>query len=713
MSRYRIGVDVGGTFTDFVLYDTATAETTTLKVPTTPDDPSIGIIEGIEKLGVPLAEVDGIAHGTTTATNALIERGGAKTAVLVTEGHRDTLEMRRCNREELYDAQWYPPAPLVPRRHRLELKERLFWDGEVAQPLDEEHLRDVIETLQAREIESVAICLMHSYQHPAHEQRVKELVQAALPDAFVTASHECSQEFREFERGSTVAANAFVGPKVRTYMRNLERGLGDAGLTADVAIMQSNGGVCSIDEAASLPVKLARSGPAGGAMALQTLSSLTGIGQLVGIDIGGTSADVSVIVDGTPRWTSPLTVEWGLPLLLPSVDVISIGAGGGSLAWIDEGGVLHMGPQSAGARPGPACYGKGGVRPTSTDAHVVLGRVAADRFLDGEMTIDAELAEEAIATYVAEPMGMSVEEAAAGMVRILDTTMLQAIRFVTVEKGYDPRTFALVGFGGGGPLHVVDLARELGMARAIVPAAPGVLSAWGMLTVDMVQDRSRTVLRRRKAVENDALSDTFAELKDSIAESFHRQGVEDAAITYEYFVDMQYYGQAYSMAVGLSDLTERLDGPGHDDIRVSEEGVLSVPLALDPDARPTVTDEVLAEATGHFHDEHAREYGHADPDQEVQFVHARVFGRASVAQLALEPGELVGPDPSAARVGARSMLFDGVRQNTAVYDRSRLRPGNEIVGPGVVEEASSATVLPPGSSATVDPFGNLLITTGV
>ena len=713
MGSYRIGIDVGGTFTDFVVYDVAAREIATFKVPTTPEDPSQGILAGLGKLDIEMSAIKDIAHGTTTATNLLIERKGSNAAILVTEGFRDVLEIRRANRKELYDAQWVPPPPLIPRRNRLEVKERLFWNGEVALPLDEVQLADVIETLKVRDIEAVAICLLHSYQHPKHELRVKELVQKALPDAFVTASSETSQEFREFERSSTVAANAFVGPKVKRYLDNLDASLKKSGVSAGVAIMQSNGGICTVEEAAQLPVKLARSGPAGGAMALQQLAASIEVPDLVGIDIGGTSADVSVIVDGRPRWASPLFVEWGVPLLFPSVDVVSIGAGGGSIAWIDEGGALQIGPQSAGAVPGPACYGMGGEEPTATDAHLVLGQLSSERFLDGSMHIDPVLAQQAISRRVAEPMGMSLTEAAEGMLKILDSAMLQAIRFVTLEKGYDPRRFALAGLGGAGPLHVVELARQLGISTAIVPLNPGVLSAVGMLSVDMVQDRSRTVLRRRRAVDNEKLSNTLNDLRASIEAAFARQGVPAEAIRYEYFLDMQYYGQVFSLSVQLSQMGAALRSKPEasaQDIRLSEEGVLSVPLAVSSSEPISITEPVMAEATETFHKEHRREYGHADADQEVQIVHARAFGRVEVEKPEFVPASTTAASPSEALVGRRPVVFEGTEIETDIYDRNRLSAGNRIAGPAIIEESVSTTVLPRDSSLEVDPYGNLLIT---
>jgi N-methylhydantoinase A len=714
MGRYRMGIDVGGTFTDFVVIDLESGTLETQKVLTTPQDPSEGIMAGIERLGISLDEVADISHGTTTATNALIERRGARTAFLTTEGFRDTLEIRRSNRKELYDGQWYPPPPLVPRRNRFGIRERMAWDGEVVLPLDEAQVLDVVETLRIREIEAVAICFLHAYQHPAHERRVRELVRQAMPDAFVTTSSEITQEFREFERGSTVAANAFLGPRVKLYVQNLTKRLGEAGYQSDVTIMQSNGGVCTTEEAANIPAKLARSGPAGGAMALEQVAARTGLENLVGIDIGGTSADVSVIVDGRSKWTSPLFVEWGLPLLFPSVDVESIGAGGGSIAWIDEGRALHMGPQSAGADPGPACYGYGGTQATSTDAHVVLGRVSTDRFLDGRLKLQPELAKEAIRIHVAEALGLGVHEAAEGMLKILDNNMLQAIRYVTIEKGYDPRDFALVGLGGGGPLHVASLARELGIAKAVVPMNPGVLSAWGLLTVDLVQDRSRTILKRRRALDEVALSGTLRELRASIEEAFSRSGVAPGEILYEYFLDLQYYGQAFSLAVGLDHLAT--DAPaerrGDGVFRPSEEGSLSIPLSVTDAGSVTVTSEAMEAATERFHQEHEREYGHSDREQEVQVVHARVFGRHQVAKPTISAAEPGGQDPSGALIGRRPVRFDGAQHDAPAYDRLLLRAGNAIAGPAVIDERSSTTALPPGTTARVDRYGNLLLEIG-
>lgn len=714
MLRYRLGVDVGGTFTDFVLYDTQTGEAQILKVPSTPEDQSLAFMEGISKLNIPLPEVESIAHGTTTGTNALIERKGAKTALLTTEGFRDFLEIRRANRQELYDAQWVPPPPLVPRYNRLEVKERLFWNGEVYIPLDEEQVRDIIETLKVRGIEAVAIAFIHSFTNSMHELRCKELIRQALPNVFVCASAEVSQEIREFERGSTACANAFIGPVMDRYLGNLEQALEKQGYAKDVIVMQSNGGVCTAQEARALPAKLLRSGPAGGAMALAGLAQATGMPNLVGIDIGGTSADVSLLWGGKPRWTSPLYVEWGLPVLFPSIDIVSIGAGGGSIAWIDQAGALHVGPQSAGAVPGPACYDLGGNEPTSTDAQLVLGRLSPETFLGGAMVIKPELAAEVIKARVAEPLEMSVPEAANGILEIMTNNMLQAIRFVTVEKGYDPRDFALVGFGGGGPMYVAELAKNLGMGKAIVPFSPGVLSAWGLLLVDLLHDVSKTVLKRRALFSLEELEGIFEELRNSIYQSFLREGVSPQQVELEHYLDLQYYGQVYSLAVSLSDLSAKVVSERQEDVRIAEEGIISVPLPVEKGAKFQLTDEMIDAAIEVFHKEHLREYGHSDPDMEVQIVHARVFGRAQVEKPELKAqARTDGSKPERALKGERQVYFEGKPLATKMYDRELLQAGHRIVGPAIVEESDATVIIPPDMRAEVDPYLNIIIDTNV
>jgi N-methylhydantoinase A len=710
MSRYCLAVDVGGTFTDFVLYDKEVRALQILKVPTTPRDQSIAFIEGIEQLAAPLREFVLIAHGTTTGTNALIERRGANTALLATEGFRDLLEIRRANRQELYDCQWLPPPPLIPRYNRFEIRERLYWDGTEYTPLDEEQALDVIETLRVRGIESVAIAFIHAFADNRHELRCKELIKEALPGVYVCTSGEISQEIREFERTSTASANAFIGPIMDRYLANLELALQERGYDRDVIVMQSTGGVCTSQEARSVPAKTLRSGPAGGAMALAGLSELIGIRNLVGIDIGGTSADVSLLWDGKPRWTSPLSVEWGLPILFPSVDIVSIGAGGGSIAWIDPAGAPHVGPQSAGAEPGPACYGLGGTEPTSTDAQLVLGRLSPQAFAGGAMTVHPELAHKAIESQIAQPLVMTVSEAASGILDIMNNNMLQAIRFVTVEKGYDPRDFALVGFGGGGPMHVAELAKNLGMTRAIVPVSPGVFSAWGLLLVDLLHDATKTVLKRRSGLSLEELDGVFANLRSSVYESFSREGISPDDVDVEHYLDLQYYGQVYSLSIPLGDLASRVDSERQQDIRIAEDGLISVPLVMDKNLGFRFTEQVMDAAVDVFHKEHLREYGHSDPQMDIQIVHARVFGRSPVEKpemRALPPRSRIKLDKALKEV--RPAYFGGEMADTKVFDRSLLQRGHRIAGPAILEGSDSTVLIPPGMSASIDESFSVII----
>lgn len=720
MARYRLGTDVGGTFTDLVLYDHKSGDVRTMKVPTTPHNPTEGIMDGIRQLGVDAEELADFIHGTTIATNILLERNGANVAFLTTIGHRDALEIRRGNREEVYSVKWVPPKPLVPRRNRIEVAERMLWNGEILDPVDMDEIDDIIETLRVRNIEAVAICLLHSYANPEHEQLIKKRINEKLPGVFVTISSDLTQEFREFERGSTAAANAYVLPRVARYLDDLSGRMNNEGLDHKPSIMQSNGGVCSIEDASASPVKLARSGPAGGAMALESVSQLIGSDGIVGLDAGGTSADISVVADGKVRWASPLVVDWGLPLLLPSVDVVSIGAGGGSIGWVDEGSVLHMGPKSAGAFPGPACYGRGGQEATATDAQVVLGRISDGKFLDGRMTINAAAAHEAVERRIAGPMGMSVTEAAQGMLTVLDNIMLGAVRLLTVEKGHDVRDFTLAGFGGFGPLHVATLARELGMKQAIVPASPSVFSAWGMLTVDKRQDRSRTILRRRSSINNDELTAILEEQRQSIVDAYKASGHQESDIEFHYFVDLQYYGQTFSLPVPLMQVAETTRnvgdesrGAGSADFRPSEDAILSVELEGMADGRLEVTSEVLDNAELRFHDQHRREYGHSDEGAEIQIVHVRVFGSVPVEMLKPAQKPRATTPVSEAVMGTQDVCFDGEVVQTTLFDRTLLHPGHQITGPALIKEPFTCTVVPPDSKVQVDDLENLLISTGV
>jgi N-methylhydantoinase A len=671
-----VGCDTGGTFTDvFAVSDSGEARVA--KVPSTPPRFDLGVVESLRELGVDPADVRTVFHGTTVTTNAVITKTGARSALVTTHGFRDILEIRRANREELYDILWDPPEPLVRRRHRLEVTERVDYAGRVVVPLDEASVHDVARKLRARDIESVAVCLINAHMNPAHERRVREILNAELPELHVSLSTDILPEPPEFERTATTVANAYCAPVLRRYMDTLESALGDSGYGSDIVlVMHNGGGTMTTDYAKGAPVKTLNSGPAAGVIAGAAVAASCGRRDVVCFDMGGTSADIAVVRDGEPQLTRAFDLEWGMPIRFPSIDVISIGAGGGSIAWLDPAGYPRSGPQSAGADPGPACYGKGGEEPTNTDAQLVLGRVSNDLFLEGRMQLDVDRAREAIRRRIAEPLGLSVEDAAEGVLRIANANMVKAIRLVTVERGFDPREFSLVAFGGAGPLHAVDLARELQMPEVIVPAHPGVTSALGLLFVDPLDDFSWSYVRRQDQIDFTELEQRYAEMDGRVRDSLLRQGVAADAIVVERSVDLRYIGQLHSVTVPLTE--------------VSAEGV--------------------AVATAAFHDEHLRQYRYSHPDAPVETSALRVAARGTRAK------------PDLSRIGDGSERRNPVAERerpvhfgdrgwveTRVVDRDSLGPGAEVRGPAVVDQLDSTIVLPPGTSARVDEVGNVII----
>ena len=495
---YRLGVDVGGTFTDLALYDADTNRLEFAKTPSTPDNQAVGVAAGIAELarryGVMPEQVDFFIHGTTVATNTLLERKGAVTALVVTAGFRDVLQIGRQERPSLYDWRIRRPEPLAPRRLRFEVAERVVHTGEVLTPLTGAEIDRVVARLAAADVDAIAVCLLHSYANPAHERALGEALRRSLPGVTVALSHEVLPEFKEYERMSTTAINAYVSPVMERYLRRLEHTISDAGLKSELYIMQSNGGTMGVETAIERPVHTIMSGPAAGVIGAAAIARQAGHANAISIDMGGTSFDVSLCYQGEVRQTQESEIE-RLPIRVPMVDVHTLGAGGGSIAWIDAGGALRVGPSSAGAVPGPACYGSGGTQATVTDANVVLGRLGESGLLGGAMPLDAALARMAVRERIADPLGIGVEEAAEGIVQVVNASMVKGIRVVSVSKGYDPREFCLVAFGGAGPLHASELAEEMDIPRVLVPVAPGVTSALGLLVADLRHDFARTVLR--------------------------------------------------------------------------------------------------------------------------------------------------------------------------------------------------------------------------
>ena len=496
---YRLGIDSGGTFTDVVLFDDSKKTLHITKTPSTPANPAIGVINGIKKIlsqvGVRPEEIASLVHGTTVATNALIEYKGIRTALILTEGFKDILSIGRQDRPKLYDYFEKRPEPFIPRHLRFEVSERTLYNGEILRPLNEEQVREIAGSLKKMGIKGIAVCLLHSYANPTHEKRIKELFEEKYPEAVVSTSHEILPEFREYERMSTTVINTYVMPIVDRYLQDLQRMMREGGLTADLNVMQSNGGVMTSRSAGEKSVHTILSGPAGGVMGSLAIGNQIGMKNLITVDMGGTSFDICLIHDGKIHFTKESEMG-GHPIKVPMIDIHTIGAGGGSIAWIDPGVLLRVGPQSAGAKPGPVCYRLGGQEPTVTDANLVLGRIDPDYYLGGEMSLDVEAAKQAISDKIAQPLKLSLEEAAEGIIKVINASMVRGIRKVSVEKGYDAREFSMICFGGGGPLHSLELAEELRIPTVVVPISPGVNSALGLLIADFRYDYSQTFLKK-------------------------------------------------------------------------------------------------------------------------------------------------------------------------------------------------------------------------
>jgi N-methylhydantoinase A len=676
------GIDIGGTFTDVVLYDASSGDVHVHKVRSTPDDPGRALVDGLVELadraGVQLADVTAVLHGTTVATNAVLEHRGARTGMITTEGFRDVVHIGRHQRPQHYsvmqDIPWQV-QPFVERRDRRTVPERMIPPlGEVLQPLDEDAVRTAARELRDSGVESVAVCFLFSYLNADHERRAVEIVRDEMPDAFVTSSADVIPQFREFERFTTTTMNAFVGPGTGRYLGRLIDGLQSAGVEAQLDIMRPNGGRASAGSAAERPVTMLMSGPAAGVLGGAWAGSLVGRKRLITFDVGGTSADIAIVTErGVVEASARDSEIAGFPVLVPMIDVHAIGAGGGSIARVDEGGAFRVGPQSAGADPGPAAYGNGGDRPTVTDAHIVLGRLDCDRFLGGRMTLDEEAARRVIAG-LANELGIDGEAAAEGVLSIVNAAMAQAIRSRTVQKGHDPREFALVAFGGAGPLHAADVAAELGVPEVIIPPHPGITSAAGLLTSDLRYDGMQTVFASERDIDFDDLGRRLEELEGDLRAGLRRDGMADEAMRVERWLDCRYKGQGYE---------------------------LRVPVGLG-----TVGPEVFAD----FHDLHRLEYGR-DSQAPIEIVNMRISVAGDRRKLERVPVDSGGAED--ARIGSRSSVFrvDGELRTfeTALIDRSKVSPGQGVDGPAIFIQEDTTVVVPPGWHATAHDSGVLVL----
>jgi N-methylhydantoinase A len=682
----RLGVDIGGTFTDVVVFDEDAQSIRLAKALSTPSELARGVEESIVKTGVPLAEADLLIHGSTIVVNAVVERRGARTALVTTEGFRDTYEIGRINRPESFNLRFRKHKPLVPRELVLEVPERVRADGSVWKPLDEAAAREVAAYLRDEGIESVAVLFLHSYKAPEHETRMREILLEANPDFYVTVSHELSREYREYERTSTTAANAYIGPIVSRYLNDLEGRLDRHGFEGNLLIMQSNGGLEDVATARLQCIQMMESGPAGGVVGTMALCEALGLESAIAFDMGGTTAKSCVVRRGVPSLSPDYFFggyNEGLAIRIPVLEIIEVGTGGGSVAWFDEGGGLHVGPLSAGAEPGPVCYGLGGSEPTVTDANVILGRLSPDQFLGGEMQLDREAAAIALEEKVARPLGVTLERAAAGMLEIATVSMANSVRGVTIEQGLDPRDFTLVAYGGGGPLHAAAVARELSIGTVVIPQHPGHFSAFGMLMADLRRDFVQTLLRRLRDLDMDDLEAEFQKLEAEGRHALEASGGAGGQIVFERSADMRYVGQEHSVAVKLP-------------ANVAGEAMRAEVKAL-------------------FDAAHQQRYSHSARDEAADVVSLRVtaIGRLGKPDLPrIGAGE--STPPSGARAGSRLVTFDESHGPiaTAVYSRDGLLAGNVIDGPAVVQEAASITLIAPGDRARVNEYGHIVLTIG-
>ena len=681
MSRYWLGIDIGGTFTDFALFDTQTGDVLGLKVPSTPHEFAEAVRVGLERLAdehhIDLREIGTIVHGTTIAVNTLIQRTGARLGLLVTEGFRDVLELQRLRLPNPFDLDGARPLPLVPRARVAEVRERLRADGSLDTPLDASSVREAATRLTGQGVEGLVVSLLHAYRNAVHERGTKAIVETTAPGVPVSLSSDVWPQSREYERTALAVLDAYVQPKVRRYLEGFEAALAARSVPATPHVTKSNGGIMPVAAARQQTVATLLSGPASGVIGAAYVASHAGFPNVITLDVGGTSADMAVVENGRPRWSTSEHVG-GVPVMMPVVGVTAIGAGGGSVAWVDEVGLPKVGPQSTGAHPGPACYGRGGKEATLTDAFLVSGFLDPERFLGGRMRLHRELAEEAIARF-ADPLGMTMNEAAESVVRVAVSNMYAEFTKILSRAAVDPRDFALVPFGGAGPVVGALVAREVGIASVFVPRSPGTLCALGAISADIVNDAVRTVHLRvaakgRDAFDGDGLRGHFEQLRGELAEWLARHGAGAAAATFNPAADMRYVGQSYEIEVPID------------------------PAWLAPGGAPAV----LAA----FHRAHERAFGHADREAPAEIVNLRVQLRAARPRVPLrEVAAGAAPKPRA----ARRIWLDGRPTEAAVFERADLGAGARLAGPAIIEQPDTTVLVPAGHTGEVDRFGNLML----
>ncbi|MCZ6772820.1 MAG: hydantoinase/oxoprolinase family protein [Proteobacteria bacterium] len=672
MSRFMLGVDVGGTFTDFVAYDADTQKIQVWKNLTTPDDPTTGILDGLSRIEP--ASIANLRLGTTVATNAILERKGARIAYIATRGFRDIPFLQRGNRAHHYDSGWIKPKPLVKRRDCFEVDERVMSSGEVLVDLDEDSVRRVAEKIRMNGgIEAVAVNLLFSYVRPDHERRVRAILADEFSELPISISSEVLPKWKEYERASTVLADAYIKPVVHRYLRDMRARFTAAGLDGNCVVIKSNGGEMTLEAAARQPIHLTLSGPTGGVVAAQHIAREMGLDRVVTFDMGGTSTDCSTIVEHQMSFTTSFEIEFGVPIQIPMADIRTIGAGGGSIAWVDKGGMLRVGPQSAGANPGPACYSFGGTAATVTDANLLLGRINPENFLGGTMKLDRANAIDVI-NDLGDRIGMTTEDTALAILRIVNNNMVGALRTVLIERGLDPRDFAMLAFGGAGPLHTADLMFEAGIPTGVVPMHPGQFSAFGFTLADARVDLERTVQMNSQHFDIERATELLHDLVDTTTRSLTEQGYTGELHVIK-ILELRYLGQNYE---------------------------LEVPFSFDAFSAVNA-----AEVWKSFHDLHEARFGFNIPGEVIEVITIKCTAVSSTEKPAFTPLETADHEPQP--VTTRTVWFEEGSYETAIYDRLALKAGHRITGPALIEEAASVTVLRPGQALSVAPQGHLIL----
>ena len=668
MSKYRVSADIGGTFTDIVVENQNDETISTIKVLSTPDNPANAVFDGLNS-NLNIKDVNFIVHGTTVGLNAFLERKGSRVLLIMTKGISDTYTIARGDRKELYNVQYSKPGTLVPRKDVVEVDERIMWNGSIHTTLNENDLSKIAKMINDEDIKAIAVCYLHSYVNPEHEIKTREFLSKHISeDVVISLSHEIAREWREYERASTAVMNSYIGPVTNNYLKSLKNQLQNSEYDKPLYIMQSNGGVIRAESALEQPVKTLLSGPVGGTIGGQALSKLINRPNLICVDMGGTSFDMSLIINGKPSVTNETEQEF-IPLLIPLVDIHTIGAGGGSVAWL-ENEALRVGPRSAGANPGPACYGKGGNEPTVTDANLFLGRLGKESKLGGWMDLDLD-ASTSVLDNLSKKLNISAVELAEGILSIINAKMADAIRTITVKEGIDPREFSLVAFGGAGSMHAVWLAEELEIKEIIVPNDPGTFSAWGMLQTDIRRDLTVNFYQNFQTLEQNKLLESYNNLKAEATELLKSENVQESNMNFSLTADMRYIGQEYYVNVNLTE-----------------------PFSLE-------------EINKSFHETYEKQYGHSTPEGPCEFINLRLI---AMGQIEKSGSIKSASEDTEILESKREVIFNQKPHQTNVFNRQKIELNKKFNGPAIIEESTATTIIPPNYSIVKDDFGNIIIT---